>query len=456
LEYGKFCEKTKGGKFMTEVVIVSGVRTAVGTFGGTLKDVSVVDLGKVVLKGVLDKVGRRPVVPDELKAVRPSILKDVEKSPIEEKYMDWDESLPGIKIDEVIMGNVIQGGQGQNTGRQASIRAGIPQEVNVFTVNKICASGLKPVALAAQAIKAGDAESIIAGGMEAMSSVPYALPKARWGYRMDISGKAEAMDMMVYDGLYEIFYDYHMGVTAENIARDYNISRREQDEMGAESHHRALRAIKNGIFREEIVPVRIPQRKGEPIVFDTDERPMKTSVEKMSKMAPAFVKDGTVTAGNASGINDAAAVLLITSREFAEKNRLPIRATIKAYASGGVDPQYMGLGPIPATRKVLNQLGYSIGDIDLVELNEAFASQTIACLKELGLPCYGESKEYCEPGCEKVNPNGSGISMGHPIGCTGARLVVSLVHEMERRDSHRGLATMCIGGGQGMAMIIER
>ena len=441
---------------MTEAVIVSGARTPVGTFGGGLRDVPVVDLGSLVIKEVLRRIGRRPVVPDEIKEVRPRVLKDVEKSPVEAKYADWDESLPGINIDEVIMGNVIQGGQGQNTGRQASIRAGVPQETNVITVNKVCASGLKAVALAAQAIRAGDAEAIIAGGMENMSAVPYALPKARWGYRMDISGKGEAMDMMVYDGLYEIFYQYHMGVTAENIARDYEISRREQDELGAESHHRALKAIKDGIFTQEIVPVEIPQRKGPPKVFDIDERPMETSVEAMSKLGPAFIKDGTVTAGNASGINDGAAALLITSREFAEKNGLAIRATIKAYASGGVDPQYMGLGPIPATRKVLRKTGYSIEDIDVIELNEAFASQTIACLKELGIPQYGESPEFRQPGCDKVNPNGSGISLGHPVGCTGARILVSLLYEMERRDAKRGLATLCVGGGQGMAMIIER
>ncbi len=441
---------------MREAVIVSGARTAIGTFGGALRDVEVVDLGKVVIKEVLRRIGRRPIVPDEVKELRPSILRDIEKSPLEAKYADWDESLPGISIDEVLMGNVIQGGQGQNTGRQASIRAGIPQEVNVITINKVCASGMKTVALAAQAIRVGDAEAIIAGGMENMSHVPYALPRARWGYRMDISGKGEAMDMMVYDGLYEIFYGYHMGVTAENIARDYNISRREQDELGAESHHRALKAIKEGIFANEIVPVEIPQRKGPPQVFDTDERPMETSVETMGKLSPAFAKDGTVTAGNASGINDGAAALLITSREFAEKNGLPIRATIKAYASGGVDPQYMGLGPIPATRKVFRQTGYSIGDMDVIELNEAFASQTIACMKELGIPQYGESKEFCQPGCEKVNPNGSGISLGHPVGCTGARILVSLIYEMERGNAKRGLATLCIGGGQGMATILER
>jgi len=437
-------------------VIISAVRTAVGAFGGSLRDVPVVDLGKTVIKEVLKRAGVRPVVPEEVKEVRPIILKDIEKSEIEAKYMDWDESLRPLEIDEVIMGNVIQGAQGQNTGRQASIRAGMPQEINAITVNKVCASGMKAVALAAQAIKAGDADAIIAGGMENMSNVPYALPKARWGYRMDIGAKAEAIDMMVFDGLYEIFYDYHMGITAENIARDYNISRREQDELGAESHHRALKAIRDGMFREEIVPVRIPQRGGPPKAFDTDERPMETDVERMSKLPPAFMEGGSVTAGNASGINDGAAALLITSREFAEENGLNIRASIKGYASGAVDPKYMGLGPIPATRKLLKKTGYSVKDMELIELNEAFASQAVACMKELGIPRYGESKEFCEAGCDNVNPRGSGIALGHPIGCTGARLLVTLLYEMERRNVHRGLTTLCIGGGQGMAMIIER
>ncbi len=437
-------------------VIIGGVRTAIGAFGGSLRDVEVVELGRVVIREVLRRAGLRPFVPDELKEFRPTILQAVEKSEVEAKYMDWEESLKPIKIDEVIMGNVLQGGQGQNTGRQAAIRAGVPQEVNAITVNKVCASGMKAVALACQAIKARDADAIVAGGMECMSHTPYALPKARWGYRMDISSKAELTDMMVYDGLYEIFYDYHMGVTAENIAREYNISRREQDEVGAESHHRALKAIKDGTFREEIVPVEIPQRKGPPKIFDIDERPMETSVERMSKLPPAFLKGGTVTAGNSSGINDAAAALLITSREFAERNGLRIRATVKGYASGAVDPKYMGLGPIPATRKLFKKTGYTIKDMDVIELNEAFASQAIACMRELGIPRYGENPDFCDPGCEDVNPHGSGISLGHPIGCTGARLLVTLLYELERRDAHRGLATLCIGGGQGMAMIIER
>ncbi len=437
-------------------VIVSAVRTAIGTFGGALKDVPAVDLGKTVVREVLVRAGVRPVVPGDAREIRPSIVRDIEKSEIEAKYMDWDQRLRPVYIDEVIMGNVLQGAQGQNPGRQASIRAGVPQETNVFTINKVCASGIKAVALAAQAIRAGDADAIVAGGMESMSTVAYALPKARWGYRMDISGKAEALDMMVFDGLWEILYDYHMGVTAENIAKDYGISRKEQDELGAESHHRAVKAIKDGIFKAEIVPVPIPQKKGSPLMYDTDERPMETDVEKMGKLAPAFVKGGTVTAGNASGINDGAAALLVTSQEYAEKHGLKIRAFIRGYASGGVDPKYMGLGPIPATRRILKKLGCSIKDIDLIELNEAFASQTIACMKELGIPRYGESKEFCEPGCEKVNPNGSGISLGHPLGCTGARILVTLLYEMERRNAHRGLANLCIGGGQGMAMVLER
>jgi acetyl-CoA C-acetyltransferase len=437
-------------------VIVSAVRTAIGSFGGALKDVGAVDLGRTVIKESLKRAGVRPVVPEYVREIRPSVSKDVDKSEIEAKYMDWDQTLRPVYIDEVIMGNVIQGGIGQNTGRQASIKAGVPQETNVFTINKVCASGMKAVALAAQAIRAGDADAIVAGGMESMTNVPYALPKARWGYRMDLTGKAEIIDMMVYDALWEILYDYHMGVTAENIARDYNISRREQDEVGAESHHRAMKAIKSGIFKQEIVPVQIAQKKGPPLAVDTDERLMDTDVEKMGKLGAAFVKGGTVTAGNASGINDGAAALLITSREFAEKNGLKIRGTIKGYASGGVDPKYMGLGPIPATRKLLKKTGYAMKDMEVIELNEAFASQAIACIKELGLPRYGESKDFCDPGCDSVNPHGSGISLGHPVGCTGARILVTLLHEMERRGAHKGLATLCIGGGQGMAMIIER
>jgi len=296
-------------------VIVSAVRTAIGSFGGVLKDVAAVDLGRTVSKESLKRAGVRPVAPEDAKDIRPSISKDIEKSEIETKCMDWDQALRPVYIDEVIMGNVIQGGIGQNTGRQASIKAGVPQETNVFTINKVCASGMKAVALAAQAIRAGDADAIVAGGMESMTNVPYALPKARWGYRMDLTGKAEVIDMMVYDALWEILYDYHMGVTAENIARDYNISRREQDEVGAESHHRAMKAIKAGIFKQEIVPVQIAQKKGPPLAVDTDERPMDTDVEKMGKLGAAFDKGGTGTAGNASGITDGEAGPIHTSRK---------------------------------------------------------------------------------------------------------------------------------------------
>ena len=289
-----------------------------------------------------------------------------------------------------------------------------------------------------------EAEVVVAGGMENMSHTPYGLPKARWGYRMDVGAKGELLDLMVFDGLWEIFYGYHMGVTAENIAELYKISRQEQDELGLLSHQRARAAIKEGIFREEIVPVEVPQRKGEPLIFDTDERPMDTSLEKMAKLPPVFKKDGTVTAGNASGINDAAAAVLLMSKEKAKELGLKPFATIRAYASGAVDPAYMGLGPIPAVRKVLRATGLDIEEIEVVELNEAFAAQAIACMRELKLDL------------ERTNPHGSGISLGHPIGCTGARVTVTLIHEMRRRGARFGLATMCIGGGQGMAMIVER
>jgi acetyl-CoA C-acetyltransferase len=291
---------------------------------------------------------------------------------------------------------------------------------------------------------AGDAEIVIAGGMESMSCAPYAMPRARWGYRMDVTGTGEVLDLMVYDGLIEIFYGYHMGMTAENIAARYGISRQEQDELGLLSHQRARAAIANGIFKQEIVPVVIPQKKGEPVVFDTDERPMDTSMEKMAKLAPVFKKDGTVTAGNSSGVNDAAAAVVLMTKEKAKELKLEPMGVIKSYASGAIDPAYMGVGPIPAVRKSLDRAGLAIKDIDIFELNEAFASQAIACMRELKL-----SKE-------NTNTLGSGISLGHPVGCTGARLVVTLLHEMKRSNLKRGLATMCVGGGQGMAMIVER
>jgi len=426
---------------MRDVVIIGGVRTPVGSFGGSLKSTPVVTLGSLALKEALKRLGLRPVASGELKSYEPDALKGTGMIELEKNAYDYADSLEPIEIDEVIMGNVIGAGQGQNVARQATIHAGIPKEVNAFTVNKVCASGMKALALAALSIKEGEANTILAGGMENMTTAPYASNTVRWGARMNNS---DLVDLMVFDGLWEIFYGYHMGLTAESIAEKYEISRREQDELGAMSHARARKAIEEGIFRQEIVPVSIPQRKGEPLIFDTDERPMDTSVEKMAKLRAAFKKDGTVTAGNASGINDAAAALLLMSAEKAKDLGLKPMVKIKAFASGGVDPAFMGLGPIPAVRKVLKTTGLKISDFGQIELNEAFASQAIACIRELGL----------DP--DKTNLLGSGISIGHPIGCTGARIVLTLMNEMVRNDVELGLAALCIGGGQGMAMALER
>jgi acetyl-CoA C-acetyltransferase len=426
---------------MKEVVIVSGVRTAIGTFGASLKEVSAIKLGAIAIREVLKRVHLKPIVQKELLEVAPNAFKSAGMTELEKSHYQWDESMQGVQVDEVIMGNVIQAGQGQNPGRQAMIYAGIPKEINAFTVNKVCASGLKAIALGAQSIMAGEAEVVVAGGMENMSQVPYAFPQGRWGARMF---NQEMVDLMVFDGLFEIFYGYHMGLTAENIAEKFGISRKEQDELGLLSHQRARAAIKNGIFKEEIVPVVIPQKKREPVVFDTDERPMDTSLEKMTKLPTAFKQGGTVTAGNASGINDAAAAVLLMSKEKAKALKLESMGTIRSYAAGGVDPAFMGLGPIPAVRKALKKAGVTLNDIGLIELNEAFASQAIACIRELQFDM------------EKTNVNGSGISLGHPIGCSGARLMVTLLHGMKRRKVNLGLATLCIGGGQGMAMIIEK
>ncbi|HEX75723.1 MAG TPA: acetyl-CoA C-acetyltransferase [Dehalococcoidia bacterium] len=429
---------------MPEVVIVGSVRTAVGAFGGSLRDVPVVNLGSLVIKEALKRAGLRPKASDRLLQYAPKALEDTGVIELEKAHYDWDDSLREIQVDEVIMGNVLQGGQGQNTARQATIYAGLPKETNAFTVNKVCASGLKAITLGAEAIMLGEAEVVVAGGMENMSYAPYILPRARWGYRMDINTKGEAIDLMVYDGLWEIFYGYHMGLTAENIAEKYNISRQEQDELGLLSHQRARAAITQGICKEEIVPVVMPQKRGEALVFDTDERPMDTSLEKMAKLPPAFKKDGTVTAGNASGINDAAAAVVLMTREKAEELKLEPWGVIKSYASGAVDPAYMGLGLVPAVKKALDKAGVGIKDMDVIELNEAFAAQAIACIRELNLSL------------DNTNVYGSGISLGHPIGCTGARVLVTLLHEMKRRGLNLGLATMCIGGGQGMAMVVER
>jgi acetyl-CoA C-acetyltransferase len=426
---------------MRDVVIVSGARTAVGTFGGTLKDTPVVQLGALVLKETLKKVELRPLATDDLTQFEPDIFKGKGMVALEKEAYGYDDSLQPVQIDEVIMGNVVGAGQGQNVARQAMIKAGISKETGAFTVNKVCASGMKAVALAAQSIRYGEAEVILAGGMENMSLIPYALPDARWGARMN---NVELVDLMVFDGLYEIFYGYHMGITAENIAEQYGISRQEQDELGALSHQRAKKAIAEGLFQQEVVPVVIPQRKGDPVIFDTDERPMETSTEKMAKLRPAFKKDGTVTAGNASGINDAAAALLLMSEEKAKDMGLKPLVKVKAYASGGVDPAFMGLGPVPAVRKIFKREKLAIGDFGDIELNEAFASQAIACIREL----------KCD--MEKTNPLGSGISIGHPIGCTGARIVLTLMGEMLRKGHALGLAALCIGGGQGMATVLEQ
>jgi len=423
---------------MGEVVIVSGVRTAIGNYGGALRDTPVVKLGSIVIKEALKRVGLRPKRDPEEYA--PEVFKGDGLIELEKKYYDWDDSLTEVRIDEVIMGNVLQAGQGQNTARQAMIYAGIPKEVNAFTVNKICASGMKAVALAAQAIKAGEAEVIVAGGMENMSSVPYYLPTARWGARMF---NAEMVDGMVYDGLWEIFYNYHMGLTSENIAEKFGITREEQDQLALLSNQRALAAIKDGIFKEEIVPVEVREKR-EVKQFDTDEHPRETSMEALAKLPPVFKKDGSVTAGNASGITDAAAALVVMSAEKAKELGLKPMAVVKSYASGGVDPAYMGMGAVPATKKALKLAGLELEDIDYIELNEAFASQAIGVMRDLGLDF------------DKVNAHGSGISLGHPIGCTGARIIVTLVHEMMRKNYRLGLATLCIGGGQGMATVIER
>ena len=428
---------------MKEVVIVSGSRTAIGTFGGGLKEGPVTQLGAVVMKDVFKRVDLRPVSSAAMQDAAPDKLKDQGLIELENKSYDWNDDAQPVTVDEVIMGNVLQAAQGQNPARQAMIGAGIPKETPAYTINKVCGSGLKAIALGASAIMLGQAEVVLAGGQENMSLAPMALPKARWGHRMELTGVGDVLDLMVFDGLWEIFYGYHMGNTAEAIAALYDISRQEQDELGVLSHTRARSAIIEGLFAKEIAPVIIKTRKGE-TVFDADERPMDTNMEKMGKLRPAFKKDGTVTAGNASGINDAAAAVLLMSAEKAKALSLEPIVKIKAFASGGVDPAYMGLGPIPAIRKALTAAGMTLGDINMIELNEAFAAQAIGCMRELGI--------------ENDRPNelGSGISLGHPIGCTGARQMVTGMNHMQRNGYNTGLFTMCIGGGMGMAMIVER
>lgn len=392
---------------MKRVVIVDGLRTAVGKFGGMLRDIPAQELGAIVIKKLLDRTG-----------------------------------IKGEEVSEVIMGNVLQAGLGQNPARQAAVRAGLPVEIPSFTVNKVCGSGLKAVNLAAQSIALGDADIIIAGGMENMSQAPYLLKKARWGYQM---GDDSLIDSMIRDGLWCIFGDCHMGITAENIADRFGISREEQDEFSALSQQKAEKAIKEGRLDNEIVPVTIPQKKGEAVIFKTDEFPRPgTTKEKLAGLKPAFKKDGTVTAGNSSGINDGAAVVVVMSEEKARELGLKPKAFIRAFASAGVDPSIMGMGPVSATQKVLEKTNLKIDDFDLIEANEAFAVQSIAVGKELGWDK------------EKVNVNGGAIAFGHPIGATGAKILVSLIYEMERRGSKLGLATLCIGGGQGIATILER
>ena len=393
---------------MREVVIASAARTAIGSFGGTLRDVSAVELGGLVIKEVLDRAKIRPE-----------------------------------KTDEVIMGNVLQTGLGQNPARQAAMRAEISQYIPATTVNKVCGSGMKAVIMAAQSIKSGDADIIVAGGMENMSEAPFVLPHSRWGYKM---GHDQVIDVMIQDGLWCSFGDTHMGITAENVAEKFGISRQDQDEFAATSQQKAEAAITSGRLKDEIIPVEVPQRRGDPIIFDTDEFPrFGTTVEKLGKLRPAFRKDGTATAGNSSGVNDGAAALLIMSAEKAFKMGIRPMAKIVGYDYQGCEPELMGTGPIYAVRSAINKVREILEkDIDLVELNEAFAAQSIACLKDLNL----------DP--EIVNVNGGAIALGHPIGCSGARILTTLIYEMEKRDAKVGLASLCIGGGMGIATIVER
>ena len=392
---------------MQDVVIVAATRTAIGSFQGTLANVPAVDLGATVLRALLEKTGIDPAT-----------------------------------VDEVILGHVLTAGAGQNTARQAAIKAGLPHAVPAMTLNKVCGSGLKALHLAAQAIRCGDAEVVIAGGMENMSLAPYVLPKARTGLRM---GHAQMIDSMINDGLWDAFNDYHMGITAENLADKYDIDRAQQDAFALQSQKRACAAIDAGHFDAEITPVMIPQRKGEPLAFALDEQPRaSTSAESLARLRPAFKKDGSVTAGNASALNDGAAAVMLMSASKAEALGLPVLARIAGYANAGVDPAIMGIAPVSATRRCLEKAGWTLEQLDLVEANEAFAVQAMAVGEELGW------------GADKVNVNGGAIALGHPIGASGCRILVSLLHEMQRRDVHKGLATLCIGGGQGVALAIER
>lgn len=392
---------------MRKAVIVGAVRTAIGSFGGALAGVTAAELGAIVIKEALKRANVNPA-----------------------------------DVNEVIMGNVLQAGLGQNPARQAAIKAGIPAEVPSTTINKVCGSGLKTVALAAQSVMLGDADIVVAGGMENMSLAPYLLDKARTGYRM---GHGELVDVMIRDGLWCAFNDVHMGITAENLAEKYGITREEQDEYSALSQNRSEKALQINVFADEIVPVEIPQRKGDPIVVAKDEYPRPgVTAAALAKLRPAFKKDGTVTAGNASGINDGAAAVVVMSEQKAKELGIKPLAVIRSYAAGGVDPSVMGIGPVPAVRHALKKANLTIDAIELIEANEAFAVQSLSVAKELGFDM------------EKVNVNGGAIALGHPIGASGTRILVTLLHEMQRRDTKLGLATLCIGGGQGMAMVVER
>ncbi|MCB2362021.1 acetyl-CoA C-acetyltransferase [Clostridium estertheticum] len=392
---------------MKEIVIVGAARTAIGSFGGGLSKVSAVEMGTVAAKEAIKRSGVKPEL-----------------------------------IEEAIIGNVIQAGLGQNVARQIAIKAGLDISSSALTINKVCGSGLRAVSLAAQIIMCGDAEVVLAGGTESMSNAPYALPNNRWGARM---GDGKVVDTMIKDSLWDAFNDYHMGMTAENIAEQWNITREDQDQFALKSQHKAEAAIKGGKFKDEIVPMVIPQRKGDPITFDTDEFPkFGSTIEKLRKLKPAFKKDGTVTAANASGINDGAVMFIVMSKDKADQLGLKPLVTIKSYASAGVDPKIMGYGPVPASKKALEKAGLTVADLDLVEANEAFASQSLAVAKDLGL----------NP--EIVNVNGGALALGHPVGASGGRILISLIYEMIKRDSKTGLATLCIGGGQGTAIIVER
>ncbi|HLZ81095.1 MAG TPA: acetyl-CoA C-acetyltransferase [Ktedonobacteraceae bacterium] len=391
---------------LQEAVIVSAVRTAIGTYGGGLAEVPAVRLGEICIRAALERADLKPG-----------------------------------QVDEVIMGNVLQAGLGQNPARQAAVNAGLPVEIPALAINKVCGSGLKAVALAAQAIKLGDADIVVAGGMESMSRAPYLVEKARFGYRM---GDGQLVDVMIRDGLWDVFNQYHMGITAENICTECGLTREELDTFALESQQRATRAIEVGTFRAEIVPVEVPARKGT-ILFEQDQQPRAdTTAEALAKLRPAFKKDGMVTAGNSSGLNDGGAAVVVMSASKAKELGLKPLATIRSYASAGVDPRVMGLGPIPSSKRALAKAGLSVSDIDLVEANEAFAAQSVAVGKELGFDR------------SKLNVNGGAIALGHPIGASGTRILVTLLYEMQRRNVHYGLATLCIGGGQGVAMIVER